>query len=712
MGQVLQAGQGQIPSRQAQIKAGIPKEVSSETINKVCASGMRAAVLLDQAIRAGDVEVGVGGGMESMSNAPYLLPEARFGFRMGDAKAIDAMIHDGLTQPVHAASRCSRRPPRSATELELTRPDMDRWALRSHERAIEATDEGRLPEEIVPVTVKSQEGRHGRRGRRGAAARDSASRRWPSCRRSTRTARTPPATRPGVNDGAGALVARQRRVGRSANGKEAARRRSSPTPRSPTTSPTSPARRRAAAKKALEKAGLTADDIDLWEINEAFASVTLNSIRVLGIDEDKVNVNGGAVALGHPIGASGARILGALVHELRRRGGGWAARRSARAAARATPSSSRSAATAAARPAATLAPVSSGAAFFDLDRTLMAGSSAFQFGARGAPAGLMSRRRSSPRTRGRTSRFRLQGSTDEATDELRDRVGQALRGRARCATSSGWGPRCSPACCRASTRRCCEIAYDHQDAGRPVYIVTAASQEMADLLAERPRASTAPSARARRSRRRRTTPAAPTARSPTARARRWRCGSWPRARASTSPASCAYSDSRVRPADAARRRPPGRGQPRRRARARRARGGLGGHALRALRRRLTWPAAPWRRWRGRAARGAAPSQPRPPRGCARGRRRAPDEHEPAELTRRAARDPRAGAPLRRRGDRAARGRVGPRAPLPAPRSSRALGELGLMGVCVPGRARRRRAPTSSPTCSCSRSSRAPTPASA
>src|SRR5918997_2177197 len=157
MGQVLQAGQGQIPSRQAQIEAGIPKEVSSETINKVCASGIRAVGMLDQAIRAGDLDVAVGGGFESMSNAPYMLPQARFGFRMGDAKAIDSMIHDGLTNPFsgkHMAHEASE----VATELEMTRPDMDRWALRSHELALKATDEGRLPEEIVPVTVKGKKG--------------------------------------------------------------------------------------------------------------------------------------------------------------------------------------------------------------------------------------------------------------------------------------------------------------------------------------------------------------------------------------------------------------------------------------------------------------------------------------------------------------------------------------------------------------------------
>src|SRR6266403_3450627 len=157
MGQVLQAGQGQIPSRQAQVKAGIPKEVSSETINKVCASGLRASVLLDQAIRAGDVEIGVGGGMESMSRAPYLLAQARFGYRMGDAKALDAMVHDGLTNPFSGLQMFVEAT-EVGDELELTRADLDRWALRSHELALRATDEGRLPEEIVSVTVNGRKG--------------------------------------------------------------------------------------------------------------------------------------------------------------------------------------------------------------------------------------------------------------------------------------------------------------------------------------------------------------------------------------------------------------------------------------------------------------------------------------------------------------------------------------------------------------------------
>jgi acetyl-CoA C-acetyltransferase len=319
MGQVLQAGQGQIPSRQAQIKAGIPKEVSSETINKVCASGLRASVLLDQAIRVGDVQVGVGGGMESMSKAPYLIPEARFGYRMGDAKILDAMVHDGLTNPF-SGKQMFAEATEVSDELEMTRADLDRWALRSHELALRATDEGRLPEEIVPVTV------NGRKGNTVVEL-DEGPRRDTSLEKlaglpglvgkdGSHTA----GNSPGVNDGGGALVLASEEWA-SADGKEAlaeivAHAQSANDFAYLATTPAS------AAKKALEKAGLQPGDIDVWEINEAFASVTLNSIRMLGIEEDRVNVNGGAVALGHPIGASGARILGSLVLELRRRGGG------------------------------------------------------------------------------------------------------------------------------------------------------------------------------------------------------------------------------------------------------------------------------------------------------------------------------------------------------------------------------------------------------
>jgi acetyl-CoA C-acetyltransferase len=319
MGQVLQAGQGQIPSRQAQIKGGIPKEVSSETVNKVCASGLRAAVLLDQAIRAGDVQVGVGGGMESMSKAPYLLPQARFGYRMGDAKMLDAMVHDGLTNPFSGKQMFVE-----ATEvgdsLEITRADLDRWALRSHELALKATDEGRLPEEIVAVTIKGRKGDEvievDEGPRRDTSLEKLAALPGLVGKDGSHTA----GNSPGVNDGGGALVLASEEWA-AANGKEAlaeivAHAQSANDFAYLATTPAS------AAKKALDKAGLQPGDIDVWEINEAFASVALNSIRMLGIEEDRVNVNGGAIALGHPIGASGARILGSLVLELRRRGGG------------------------------------------------------------------------------------------------------------------------------------------------------------------------------------------------------------------------------------------------------------------------------------------------------------------------------------------------------------------------------------------------------
>jgi acetyl-CoA C-acetyltransferase len=318
MGQVLQAGQGQIPSRQAQIKAGIPKEVSSETINKVCASGVRAVGILDTAIRAGDRHIALAGGMESMSNAPYLVPQARFGYRFGDAKLLDAMTHDGLTNPF-TKRQMSDEASDVAAELEMTRADMDRWSLRSHELALKASDEGRMAEEIVPVRIKARKGDE-------VVEIDEAPRRDTSLETLAKLAPIFPGgshtagNSPGVNDGAGAIVLASDEWAR-ANGKEALATVVGQAQvaddfaylaRTPGN----------AAKLVLEQAGLKAEDVDLWEINEAFASVTLNSIRMLGIDEDRVNVNGGAVALGHPIGASGARIIASLVFELRRRGGG------------------------------------------------------------------------------------------------------------------------------------------------------------------------------------------------------------------------------------------------------------------------------------------------------------------------------------------------------------------------------------------------------
>jgi acetyl-CoA C-acetyltransferase len=318
-GQVLQAGQGQIPSRQAQIKAEIPREVPSETVNKVCASGMRTIGIADQAVRAGDLNIAVTGGMESMSKAPYLLPDARFGFRMGDVKAIDAMTHDGLTNPftekqmINEASEVSN-------ELEMSRADMDKWAERSHQLANKATEDGRMAEEIVSVTVRSKKGENVVEAdeaiRPDTTVEALAKLKAVGGDDATHTA----GNSPGVNDGAAAVVVASEEWVKQNNG----------TPVATVLGygqvaddfaylARTPAR---AAQQALEKIGKKPDEVDLWEINEAFASVAINSVRMLGVDPEKVNVNGGAIALGHPIGASGARIVGALIHELRRRGGG------------------------------------------------------------------------------------------------------------------------------------------------------------------------------------------------------------------------------------------------------------------------------------------------------------------------------------------------------------------------------------------------------
>jgi acetyl-CoA C-acetyltransferase len=311
MGQVLQGGAGQAPSRQASVGAGLPIEIGSDTINKVCASSIRAVEMADQMIRAGDHEVVVAGGMESMSNAPFALKKARFGYKLGDGTLIDLMTHDGLTSTfdhkhmVEQASFVSR-------ELGIPREDQDRWALRSHERAIDAIDNGRFEEEIVPV---------------GELTVDEGPRRDTSYEK---LARLPPVfdpegtttagNAPGVNDGAGALVV---------TSEEFARKRGLEVLATIVSQAyvaddfaylaRTPAKAGAAA---LAKAGKTIGDVERVELNEAFASVALNSAKLLDVDPDKVNVNGGAVALGHPIGASGARILGTMIYELRRNGGG------------------------------------------------------------------------------------------------------------------------------------------------------------------------------------------------------------------------------------------------------------------------------------------------------------------------------------------------------------------------------------------------------
>ncbi len=320
MGMVLQGGAGQIPSRQAAVKAGLPWEVQSETINKVCASGMRSITLADQIIRAGDAEVIVAGGMESMSNAPYVLPKARNGLRMGNGELIDLMVHDGLTcafHNVHMAVHGSN----VAAEYGLTREEQDAWALRSHERAIAAIDQGHFADEIVPVVIPQKKGDD------LIIDTDEGPRRDTSLEK---LAKLPPVftkdgtitagNAPGVNDGAGAVVVmseeRARALGKkplatilghTAVGQDAPYIATTPG---------------LAINKLLKKTGISLDQIDLFEVNEAFAAVTLTSGKLVGWDPDKVNVNGGAIALGHPIGVSGARIAMHLAYELKRRGGG------------------------------------------------------------------------------------------------------------------------------------------------------------------------------------------------------------------------------------------------------------------------------------------------------------------------------------------------------------------------------------------------------
>jgi acetyl-CoA C-acetyltransferase len=311
MGQVLQGGAGQAPARQAAIGAGLPIDVPSDTINKVCASSIRAVEIADQMIRSGDHSVIVAGGMESMSNAPYALKQARFGYRLGDGTLIDLMTHDGLTSTfdkrhmVEQASFVSR-------ELGISREDQDRWALRSHERAVRAIDEGLFRDEIVPVgSIDVDEG-----PRRDTSIEKLAVLKPVFDPEGTTTA----GNAPGVNDGAGALVvcseelARKRGldvlatiVGQGYVADEFAYLARTPAK---------------AGAIALQKAGKTIEDVERVELNEAFSSVVLNSTKMLGAEPEKVNVNGGAVALGHPIGASGARILGTMIYELRRNGGG------------------------------------------------------------------------------------------------------------------------------------------------------------------------------------------------------------------------------------------------------------------------------------------------------------------------------------------------------------------------------------------------------
>lgn len=320
MGTVLQGGQGQIPSRQAAREAGIPWNVKTETINKVCASGMRSVTLASQLIRLGDEDVIVAGGMESMSNAPYFIPGARWGMRMGDQKVIDLMVHDGLTcsfEGVHMGTYGNS----TAAEFNITREAQDEWAYRSHKRAIEAIESGKFKEEIVPVEVPQ------RKGDPIVVDTDEAPRKDTSVEvlnklrpvfgsDGTITA----GNAPGINDGASAFVVmsedKAKELGKeplaTILGHAEVAVEAKDFPQTPGI----------VINELLNKTGKSIEEIDLFEINEAFAAVALVSSDIAKIEPEKLNVNGGAVALGHPIGASGARIILTLIHELKRRGGG------------------------------------------------------------------------------------------------------------------------------------------------------------------------------------------------------------------------------------------------------------------------------------------------------------------------------------------------------------------------------------------------------
>ncbi|WP_100374213.1 acetyl-CoA C-acetyltransferase [Bacillus sp. FJAT-45037] len=320
VGNVLQAGQGQIPSRQASNHADIPWSVKTETINKVCASGMRSVTLADQIIRAGDGDVILAGGMESMSNAPYYMPKARWGARMGNVEMVDGMVFDGLTcsfRSVHMGTYGNG----VADDLSLSREVQDEWAARSHEKALKAIETGLFDEEVVGVPVPQRKGEpvlvtRDEAPRPGTTAEGLSKLKPAFGKDGTITA----GNAPGVNDGAAAmLLMSESKAKEEGIAPLATILAHHAIAIEPENFPKTPG---LVINELLNKVGKSAADIDLFEINEAFAAVALASNQIADLDEEKVNVNGGAVALGHPIGASGARIILTLIHELKRRGGG------------------------------------------------------------------------------------------------------------------------------------------------------------------------------------------------------------------------------------------------------------------------------------------------------------------------------------------------------------------------------------------------------
>ena len=318
LGHVLQAGAGQITSLQASIGGGLPKDVPAITVNKVCLSGMSAIAMADQMIRAGEIEVAVAGGMESMTNAPFVLPKAREGVRLGDTELIDSMIHDGLWSSFldhHMGEGADE----VGVELGLTREAQDAWAARSHQRAHAAWESGRMAEEVVPVEVPQRRGAALTVERDEGIRPDTSPESLAGLRPAFRTDGTITAGNASqISDGASAVVVmsaeRAEELGVTPLAEIVAYGMSSDRYPSLQTVPAM------ALERALKKSGLAASDLGLVEINEAFASVPIHSAQLLGVDDEIVNVNGGAIALGHPIGSSGARIVLALVMEMRRRG--------------------------------------------------------------------------------------------------------------------------------------------------------------------------------------------------------------------------------------------------------------------------------------------------------------------------------------------------------------------------------------------------------
>ncbi|WP_182901193.1 acetyl-CoA C-acetyltransferase [Microbispora sp. H10830] len=323
MGQVLQAGAGQIPSRQAAVKAGIPMTVPSLTINKVCLSGLDAIALADQLIRAGEFDIVVAGGMESMTNAPHLLPGLRKGVKYGSAGILDAMAYDGLTDAFDQIAM-GESTERHNARLGLTREEQDEFSARSHQRAAEATEKGLFDDEIVPVPLPQRKGDpvlfSADEGIRKDTTAEALAKLRPAF---TKDGTITAGSASQISDGAVAVVVMSKAKAEELGLEWLAEIGAHGNVAGPDNSLQSqPAN---AITQALAKQGLAVDDLDLLEINEAFAQVVLQSAKELGVPLDKVNVNGGGIALGHPIGASGARIVLTLAHELKRRGGGLGA---------------------------------------------------------------------------------------------------------------------------------------------------------------------------------------------------------------------------------------------------------------------------------------------------------------------------------------------------------------------------------------------------